>query len=163
MGVKVRYRRGAWWVVIHHGGKCRTKKVTDRETGRRLAGALEERLARSDFRLPTADDLGPTLQIYAGKWLDAARGNLKASTVPPGTERRIDVLFEVRAVEISPRCRSSSGIAIRRSRCGCTRTGCPTRQRARASIDWTTRYQPWPRRGQRRSRPTTEPDLRRLF
>src|SRR4051812_2210130 len=81
MGVKVRYRRGSWWVVIHHGGKCRTRKVSDRETGRRLAGALEERLARSDFRLPSADDLGPTLRTYAEKWLDAARGNLKASTV----------------------------------------------------------------------------------
>ncbi len=68
-------------VVIHHGGKCRTRKVNDRETGRRLAGALEERLARSDFRLPTADDLAPTLKTYAEQWLAAARGNLKASTV----------------------------------------------------------------------------------
>jgi hypothetical protein len=41
-------------VPIHHPGKVRTKKVTDRDTGRRLAGALEERLARSEFRLPVA-------------------------------------------------------------------------------------------------------------
>src|ERR1019366_5964257 len=56
-------------------------KAADRETARRLASAIAERLARADFQLPAAADLGPTVQTYAATWLAAAEGNLKASTV----------------------------------------------------------------------------------
>ncbi len=51
----------------------------------------------------------------------------------------------------------------RRSRSGCTRTGCPTQPRGRASINSMTRGRTWPRRGQTRSRSTNEAPLSRLF
>ena len=40
MGVKVRYRKGAWWVFVHHGGRRKAKRVGDRETATRVAQAL---------------------------------------------------------------------------------------------------------------------------
>jgi integrase len=80
VGVKVQHWKGAWWVVIHHGGRRKTKRIGDRETALRVAQAIRERLARNELQLPSAE-VTPTLRAYADKWLETADVTLKASTV----------------------------------------------------------------------------------
>ena len=36
MGVKIRFLKGAWWVVIHQHGRRKMKRVGDRETADRV-------------------------------------------------------------------------------------------------------------------------------
>ena len=80
MGVKVRFRRCAWWVFINHGGRRKAKKIGgDREAAKRIGKALEERLASADFQLhPEATE---TLKAYAQTWIASANASLKRSTV----------------------------------------------------------------------------------
>ena len=80
MGVKVRFYRDAWWVFITHRGRRKAKRVGDRDSARRVAQAIRERLALGDLNLEPSDG-GPRLQPYAERWLEHARGSLKASTV----------------------------------------------------------------------------------
>ena len=80
MGVKVQHWKGAWWVVVHHAGRRKTKRIGDRETALRVAQAIRERLARNDFQL-TPSDATPILRTYVDKWLETAKVTLKASTV----------------------------------------------------------------------------------
>jgi integrase len=80
VAVKVQHWKGAWWVVIHHAGRRKTKRIGDRETALRVAQAIRERLARSDFQL-TPSDVTPMLRTYVDKWLETAKVTLKASTV----------------------------------------------------------------------------------
>ena len=80
MGVKVRFSRGAWWVFITHRGRRKAKRVGDRDSARRVAQAIRERLALGDLHLEPSDDR-PCLQLYAERWLEQATGSLKASTV----------------------------------------------------------------------------------
>jgi len=79
MGVRAKFRKGAWWIFIHHDGRRRAKRIGDRDAARRIAQQVRERLAREDLFLPRID--GESLEQYANAWLDAASGNLKASTV----------------------------------------------------------------------------------
>jgi len=79
MGVRVKFHKGAWWIFIHHDGRRRAKRIGDRDAARRIAQQVRERLAREDLFLPRID--GESLEQYANAWLDAASGNLKASTV----------------------------------------------------------------------------------
>ena len=80
MGVKIRFLKGAWWVVIHQHGRRKMKRVGDRETADRVARAIRERLAHGDLHLtPAATD--HTLKTYATSWLAMMQATLKASTV----------------------------------------------------------------------------------
>ena len=81
MGVKVQFWRGAWWVVIHHQGRRKTKRIgPDRETAERVARAVREKLARGELQLEPATE-ARTLQAYARTWLATVKGTLKASTL----------------------------------------------------------------------------------
>jgi Phage integrase, N-terminal SAM-like domain len=80
MGVKVRFRRRAWWVFIDRGCRRKAKRIGDRATANRVAKAIRERFARGDLALPILSD-GQTLRAYAEDWLKSAQGNLKATTV----------------------------------------------------------------------------------
>ena len=80
MGVKVKYRDGAWWVFVHHLGQRKAKKVGDKETAQRVAQAVREQIARRGLTLPPASG-EQSLRTFAGSWLAAQRGNLKASTL----------------------------------------------------------------------------------
>ena len=80
MGVTAKFHKGAWWVFINHRGRRKAKRIGDRETARRVAQAIRERLALGDLNLEPSND-GPGLQPYAERWLDNATGSLKASTV----------------------------------------------------------------------------------
>ncbi len=80
MGVKIRFLKGAWWVVVHHQGRRKMKCIGDRETAERIARAMRERLAKGELNLspPAADH---TLTTYVTKWLAKMKETLKASTV----------------------------------------------------------------------------------
>ena len=80
MAVKVQHWKGAWWVIIHHAGRRKTKRIGDKETALRVAEAIRERLARNDLQLAPREAT-PTLRTYAEKWLETAGVTLKASTV----------------------------------------------------------------------------------
>ena len=73
MAVKVRRRRGKWWVSIHHDGKRKMKCVGTREAAERVAQELSARLTLGEFGLTDRDDhvetkrpFGPS---YMG-WID---------------------------------------------------------------------------------------------
>jgi integrase len=80
MGVKVRFRKGAWWLVIDHQGRRRSKKIGDREIANRLARLARQALAAGDLRC-TVPETSQTVETYAKEWLKGLTGNLKTSTV----------------------------------------------------------------------------------
>ena len=80
MGVKIRFWKGAWWIVVHHGGRRKTKRIGDRETAERVARAIREKLAKGDLDLTSTSDT-ETFRAYATTWLGTMKGTLKASTV----------------------------------------------------------------------------------
>ncbi len=78
MGVTVRFVKNAWCIFIHHKGRRKSRRIGSSEAAaRRVAAALEEQLARSDFGLAMRDG-SETVQVFADRWLPAA--GLKAST-----------------------------------------------------------------------------------
>ena len=79
MGAKIRFHRGAWWVFVNHQGRRKSKRVGDREAAKRIAKAIEERLARADLRLPS--DTTETVKAYAMTWIASAATTLKPSTL----------------------------------------------------------------------------------
>src|SRR4051812_48212623 len=80
MGVKLRFKKGAWWLVIDHKGRRRSKKIGDRETATITAKKVREALIAGDLRCATPET-GQTFADYAREWLSGLTGNLKASTV----------------------------------------------------------------------------------
>src|SRR5262245_40487483 len=79
MGVRVRFWKGAWWVVGNQQGKRKAKRIGDRETALKVARLIRERIAAGELYLGASND--ETLEIYASAWLKGLRGNLKASTI----------------------------------------------------------------------------------
>lgn len=79
MGVKVRFRRGSWWVYIDHQGRRRAKHVGDRQTAHEVARRIRKALAERSFELPLADS-SPTVADYAAAWLKTGESTWKAST-----------------------------------------------------------------------------------
>lgn len=81
MGVKVKFRAGAWWLSVHHGGRRKSKRMGDRETAVRVAQQVRERLAQGDLCLEKEAAPVETLNAYAAGWLKSVTVTLKASTV----------------------------------------------------------------------------------
>jgi integrase len=83
MGVKVKERKGAWWIFVNHKGKRKAKRVGEGKEGYRAALAVAEtlqaRLVLGDYSL---DEPKPvTLRDYAEVWLNTyVSANLKAGT-----------------------------------------------------------------------------------
>ena len=80
MGVKVRFRKGAWWVFVDHMGHRRAKRIGDRETADKVARGIREKIARGDLALGPSSD-AQTFRTYATAWMKNAKLGLKASTV----------------------------------------------------------------------------------
>jgi integrase len=78
MGVKIRFRKGSWWLFIDHRGRRRAKKVGDRETALQVARRVRERLMLGDMSLLGTD--GETFEKYATTWLKDGEASRKAST-----------------------------------------------------------------------------------
>jgi integrase len=118
MGVKVKFRRGAWWAFVNHGRRRKAKRIGDKETALRVAKAIRERLARGDLLLEQiAED--ETLDAYARSWLKALHGSLKASTIAFYTdnlERHVLPLLGTRSVRSLTRADCRQLVAVSRGK-----------------------------------------------
>ncbi len=68
-------------MFVYHDGRRKAKSVGDKETARRLAQALRDKLALARFTAPPEKSEAEVLRSYASTWMAAARINLKASTI----------------------------------------------------------------------------------
>jgi integrase len=82
MGVKVRKRRGKWYVFIDWKGKRRARCIgVSREAAEDVRREIERRLSLGTFNMPE-EIHAPTFEEYAKHWLSShVRPNLKLSTV----------------------------------------------------------------------------------
>ena len=78
MGVKLQFRKGTWWIYIHHRGRRKAKKIGDRATALQVARRIRERLLLGDLSLLGTDS--DTFETYANAWLTDGEKNRKAST-----------------------------------------------------------------------------------
>ncbi len=81
MSVKLRRRRGKWWVYINWRGQRKARCVgISREAAEQVRREIEHRLALGTFSLD-AEPAQPTFAEYAERWLAChVRPNLKRST-----------------------------------------------------------------------------------
>ena len=122
MGVTEKFHKGAWWVFINHRGRRRAKRIGDRQTARRVAREIRERLALGDLDLRPSEDR-QQVRAYADRWLESATGSLKASTVafyrstltryiyPMLGTRRVSSVRRVDCRELIAGCRAK-GLAV---------------------------------------------------
>jgi integrase len=81
VAVKVRQRRGKWWVFIDHAGKRKAKCVGDKKTATVVAQKIEARLALGDFGVMAEKERRP-FDAYFRAWLDSyVRAHCKESTL----------------------------------------------------------------------------------
>src|SRR5947208_3293143 len=70
MGVRVRYRDGAWWVFITYRGKRKAKRIGDRRAAEEVASKLRARLQLGDLSPLEEEREVFTFQAYAERWLE---------------------------------------------------------------------------------------------
>lgn len=86
MAVKVKQRKGAWWLVIRLGGRCKWRRVGVGRTGKRAANTAAEKiaakLALGDVTvLHDRPEPSVTLATFAANWLrDSVAPRLKPSS-----------------------------------------------------------------------------------
>jgi len=115
MGVKVRERKGEWWLFIDHKGQRKAVKVGSKQAAKDAARKIEEALTTGKLNLNPPDTPAPVLfKDYAEKWLEGhVRLNRKPSTyrgykllldghILPAFEDR--VLSEITRDEIKALC-----------------------------------------------------------
>jgi integrase len=68
MAVKIRFRKGAWWVSIHYRGRRKSKRIGDTETAQRVAQGIREKIARGDLDLTPSTET-QTVKQYATAWV----------------------------------------------------------------------------------------------
>lgn len=71
MGVRIRERKGKWWVFVNHRGKRKAKCVGAREGAERVAERVQKMLATGTVQItPTNHDTTvPLFKDYAKSWL----------------------------------------------------------------------------------------------
>jgi len=83
MGVKLKKRRGKWYVFVNYHGRRKAKCVgSSRHVAEKVRRELEAKLALGDmgFLSSTADEL-PTFSVYSERWLrEHAQAECKHST-----------------------------------------------------------------------------------
>ena len=70
MGVRVRLRKGAWWVFVTYHGLRKAKRVGDRRAAEEVASKLRARLQLGDLSMLQPERQVPTLETYAERWLE---------------------------------------------------------------------------------------------
>jgi integrase len=71
MGVKIKKRKGGWWVFVNYHGRRKAKKVGTEKAAKEVAAKIQAKLALGDFGfLQDGDKEVPTLEEYAKKWLE---------------------------------------------------------------------------------------------
>jgi integrase len=85
LGVKIKRRRGAWWVFIHYRRQRKAKRVGSKKAAELVALKIQARLAEGDTSPLKRVDDGPgpiTFKAYATAWLaNHAEQACKFSTV----------------------------------------------------------------------------------
>src|SRR5262245_5591104 len=72
MGAKIRFDRGAWWVVVHHLGRRWKKRIgTDKRTAAEVAKQIQARLVLGEYDDgKRRDSDAPILfRDFATRWL----------------------------------------------------------------------------------------------
>ena len=81
MSVKVRKRKGAWWIFICYRGKRKARKIGTRAAAEEVKRQIEARLVLGDLAIFGRSDL-PTFKGFAEQWLRLyAEVECKDSTV----------------------------------------------------------------------------------
>jgi hypothetical protein len=82
MGVKIRKRRGKWYVFVNYHGRRKAKCVGSREAAEQVRRQLEAKLALGEFGfLGSDEDNLPNFDAYADRWMkDYVRVECKTST-----------------------------------------------------------------------------------
>jgi hypothetical protein len=71
MAVKIRFRKGAWWVSIHYRGRRKSKRIGDTKKAQRVAQGIREKIARGDLDLTPSTET-QTVKQYATAWVSLA-------------------------------------------------------------------------------------------
>jgi integrase len=80
VAVKIKERKGKWWVYIDYKGKRKAKCVGDKRAATTVAQKIEAKLALGDFGVVTEKEARP-FKPYFRAWLDSyVRANCKEST-----------------------------------------------------------------------------------
>ncbi len=91
MAVKVKQRKGKWWVFIDHNNKRKAKCIGSKQAAETAARKIEAKLALGDFSLLDEKPQFPTFAEYADRWLETyAHVHLK-----PGTWHRYENDFRL--------------------------------------------------------------------
>jgi len=70
VGVKVRFFRGTWWVVVHHQGKRRQKRIgPDRKLAERVAKEIRAKLLMGQFDTVRETETTVPFNHFAQEWL----------------------------------------------------------------------------------------------
>jgi len=70
VGVKIRWLRGAWWVVVHHEGKRRKKRIgPDQKLAERVAAEIRAKLVLGQFSLRRESKAAVPFESFAERWL----------------------------------------------------------------------------------------------
>ena len=69
VGVKVRFINGAWWVVVHHQGKRRKKRIgPDQKLAERVASEIRAKLVLGQFDLGRRAETAIPFDSFAARW-----------------------------------------------------------------------------------------------
>jgi integrase len=80
VAVKVKERKGKWWVFIDHNGRRKAKCVGDRRSANQVAEKIRAKLALGEFGLVSDRDRRP-FDTYFRDWLETyVRAHCKPST-----------------------------------------------------------------------------------
>src|SRR5215468_8525714 len=81
MGVRIRKRRGKWYVFVNYQGRRKAKCLGTRDAAEKVKKVLEAKLALGDLGFMSEGPKQLTFEQYADKWLkEYADNHLKSST-----------------------------------------------------------------------------------
>src|SRR5215468_2034771 len=81
MGVRIRKRRGIWYVFVNYQGRRKAKCVGTRDAAEKVKKILEAKLALGDLGFMSEGTKQLTFEEYADKWLNEyAKVHCKTST-----------------------------------------------------------------------------------
>jgi len=96
MGVKVKERKGAWWVFINHRGQRRAKRCASKKAATMVADKIDAalRLGHTDVLEPQSrPGQVPTLAEYSEMWLPTLSTRVRGSTADDyATRLRVRIL-----------------------------------------------------------------------
>ena len=72
MAAKVKWDRGVWWVVVHHKGRRRKKRIgKDKRLAEKIARQIQAKLVLDEFEMNVPAKVITTFGEFAERWLAA--------------------------------------------------------------------------------------------